>query len=351
MSTRTCSLSDPRFALAQARANAAASADPKPRGAFVPARAAHRITARIALAATLPALPCQSQQPSPPRPAGGKVEQPAAPTPPTATAKPAATPRPRVLSNGAGAGDTDAEVGKLPGSARGLVKLHASCTPSAVAPGARGTMVVVLSLAGDAVMLDPPPAEFLFDAVQGALLVTQPTFRPPLKPGTAPALKGVANYDDLVIADVPFTVGADARPGTQRLEVGIRYQLFHGQKGGELGTFTDRVGVDVVVADEAESRPGARTADRSGATAASDGTGDTTGSAAGRPPVTAGTETHAAAPTETPSPALPGGPPPADAWPILPLVGGGALLLLVIALAGSRLRRAARAPTADQRGG
>lgn len=143
---------------------------------------------------------------------------------------------------------SDAERGKLPGAKKGLVRFDVSCEPAALAPGTEGRMTVVMSFAGAAIMLDPPPVKFEFESRQGALVVlAEPKFRPAQAGGHAPALKGLPAYDDYAIFDVPFRVDADAKTGVHPLAVTLKYGLFNGQKGGEIGNFTDVLGAKVAV--------------------------------------------------------------------------------------------------------
>ena len=143
---------------------------------------------------------------------------------------------------------TETEKAKTPGVAKGVVSFEASIKPGSLAPGMRGTMVVVMALKGDAVMLDPPPVTFDISNLQGPLTVMgPPRFRPPLEAGLAPALKGLPVYDDLAILEVPFAVADDADPGNHPLAFALQYQLINGTKGGMVGSFTDVVSAEVVV--------------------------------------------------------------------------------------------------------
>ncbi|MCA8952889.1 MAG: hypothetical protein KDE27_25490, partial [Planctomycetes bacterium] len=157
--------------------------------------------------------------------------------------------QPVVLPNrGPGRGDHPAENAKSPGAAAGHVRFTVACEPATVAPGGQGTLVVYMALAGNAVMLDPPPAEFLFERAQGGLMVVgEPRFRPAQTSGLAPALKGLPVYDDLAVLEVPFTVDAGAAVGSHPLDLAIRYELLDGQKGGEIGRFTDPIAGTVTV--------------------------------------------------------------------------------------------------------
>lgn len=140
---------------------------------------------------------------------------------------------------------------KLPGSAAKLVKFETSCQPAIVLAGERGTMRVLMTLRGESVMLDPPPVTFKIAPQQGELTVLgEPTFLPAESSGLAPALKNIPAYDNFAVFTLPFEVSKDAQPGKQHLALSLQYELFNGQKGGVIGTFTDQLGIDVQVVAE-----------------------------------------------------------------------------------------------------
>lgn len=165
---------------------------------------------------------------------------------PTKEVPPGAKTRPFVIGR-----DEKAEAeakAKLPGAKSGHVTFDPTCRPRQIVPGEQGTVQVIMLLAGDAAMWDPPPVKFAFAPQQGPLAVLgEPKFRPSEPTGLAPGLKGQPAYDNYAVFDVPFAVDPKAEPGSHRLEVTVRYDLVNGQKGTPIGGFTDVVGFDVQV--------------------------------------------------------------------------------------------------------
>ena len=161
-------------------------------------------------------------------------------------------PKPYVVKVGKGKGDVPGERGKNPGG--GVLKLTASCETATIRAGEAGKIIVVLAPAGDAMLLSPPPVDFVFAREQGAVTLRgEPKFRPATPGAKSRALKGVQVYEDCAILEVPFSVGEKATTGVHHVELSFRYELVAGMRGGMLGPFTDSVGVDVkVVAPRAE---------------------------------------------------------------------------------------------------
>jgi hypothetical protein len=184
---------------------------------------------------------------------GGEVTKPGAkPDKPGNPGKPLAPgERPRPWVKPLPPKELAAAKAKESGSASKLVKFETSCQPAIVLAGERGTVRVLMTLRGESVMLDPPPVTFKIAPQQGELTVLgEPTFLPADSSGMAPALKNIPAYDNFAIFTLPFEVSKDAQPGKQHLALSVRYELFNGQKGGVIGTFTDHLGIDVQVVAE-----------------------------------------------------------------------------------------------------
>lgn len=304
--------------------------------------------AAVAVATVIP-----SQSPKSPSPgstgatAGGKSDVSTA-----APSKSGPDIRPRVLRTGFER-DPAAEAGKRPAAAAGVAKFNVACSPRAVPAGGEATMVVVMTLAGDAVMPDPPSASFVFERQQGALtIVGEPRFRPAARPGSQPALKGLPHYDDFAILDVPFAVAAGAEAGEHRLELTFRYELLNGKRGGVLGPFTDSLGIDVQVVhaptapDAAGAVPEATAARlAAGSAATADGAGD---GATGADRSSVPTTVPADAPRTAEPP--PNAPPPTPEPPLALLLAAGALLGLLVVVALQRARRSRLDPARSDRG-
>ncbi|MCR9245275.1 MAG: hypothetical protein NXI31_09605 [bacterium] len=303
------------------------------------------LTIPVAIVTMLAALPAQGEKSGGGSAGNGspgravKVDGPG-PFDPKAAARKGIKPRKAAPRRGVRR-NSDAERGKLPGARKGLVRFDVSCEPAALAPGADGQMTVVMSFAGDAIMLDPPPVKFEFESRQGALVVlAEPKFRPAQVGGHAPALKGLPAYDDYAIFDVPFRVDADAKTGVHPLAVTLKYGLFNGQKGGEIGNFTDVLGSKIAVnpALAAQLAGGSKRAATLPANSEVPGPSES-GESDGAPAEALGGQGAAAMPV-----AGAGGvgedaePTPEPEQSNLLLIGGGGLLVAIVLLLGLRRR-------------
>ncbi len=221
----------------------------------------------------------------------------------------------------------------------------ASIRPARLLPGQTGTMYVVASLQGQAVLTAPAPLQVTSPAQQGIVTLGAPTFHPAEPGRLAKGYLGVPVYDNTAILEIPVTVAANAPIGQkQAVNVDLKFDLYDGVTTQVVGRFVDRAVAEVEVGRSADPSVSMPVVEQQGApvdAARSErapvaGDGDSVGV---RPSALAG---DAAVPA--PAPAATVEPQPRDMvteGPPAPegggsthllLLGGGALVLLLVVM-------------------
>ncbi len=228
-------------------------------------------------------------------------------------------------------------------------RFSASVAPAKLLPGQSGTLRVLAALQGNTVMPAPAPMELVAPAQQGAL-VLGPIVAQPASPGRlAAAYVGRPVYDNYAIFELPVTMAADAAMGSKHIaSVDMKFDLFDGGTAQPIGRFLDRVSLEIEVgsvpdpavqgfaAPVVEPAPDAASAPKTAPTSSADAA-----AGAGKPSLLAGNVVvpepapalapAAADPAESADAARPVVQPSAG-LPMPLLVGGGAVLLLVLAM-------------------
>lgn len=127
-------------------------------------------------------------------------------------------------------------------------RFQASLVPAKLLPGQSGTLKVLATLQGNAVIPSPAPMEMVGLLQQG--MVTLGALAPvPAELGRlATAYLGRPVYDNYAIFDVPVTMSADATLGSKHIAaVDMRFDLYDGNSAQPIGRFVDRVSLSIEV--------------------------------------------------------------------------------------------------------
>jgi hypothetical protein len=226
--------------------------------------------------------------------------------------------------------------------ASAFCRFSASVSPAKLMPGQTGTLKVLAALQGNTVMPAPAPLELVAPAQQGALLLGRLAAQPASNGRLAAAYLGRPVYDNYAIFEVPVTVAGDAPMGSKHVaSIDMKFDLYDGGSAQPIGRFLDRVGLEIEVGRVADpevqglARPAAEPAPAVAPPSAPTPAGDGAAPAASSP-LQGNVVVPDAAPTTAPAePAAGDGPAPVvapEALPLPLLVGGGAVVLLVVAM-------------------
>ena len=220
----------------------------------------------------------------------------------------------------------------------------AAVRPSRLRPGQSGTLFVTAVLQGSAVFPAPAPLQVTSPTSQGMISLGAPTFHPAKLGTLAAGYLGRPVYDNTAIFEIPITMSSDAQLGTkQAVHVDMKFDLYDGASAQVVGRFVDRATAEVEVgeaADPAVTMP----VHINSSQAVSSPTGgalqnDASAQAVSvRPDALGGNVVTPGAAAPVPQPVDEGsleGPPVPDAGganlqPLL--IGGGALVLLILVL-------------------
>lgn len=227
----------------------------------------------------------------------------------------------------------------------------AAFKPEKLMPGQSGVLMVTAVLQGQAVLPAPAPLEVISAAQQGYVTIGAPAFRQAEAGKLAKGYLGRPVYDNTAVFEIPVQMAANAKLGDkQAVAVDMRFDLYDGSSAMPVGRFIDRVATtvevgqvpDPAVAGLPAGQPRATTPATGAATPGVSGAGDTipTSKPAVAPALT-GTgplgvnDLPSSPPIALPLPSASGAAPLQDAEGAIPLpllIGGGALVLGVLAL-------------------
>lgn len=226
-------------------------------------------------------------------------------------------------------------------------KLLATVTPAKLMPGQSGTLKILATLQGHAVIPSPAPLEMLAQPQQGAVSLGGLAIRPADVGRLEKGYVGRPVYENYAVFEVPVTMAATAVLGSKHaVAVDLKFDLYDGASAQPIGRFLDRVGTEIEVGAVPDpqvkggvARPAAAVADVGKPLVAPPAEAAPPGPATNPVPLAANAVVPE--PTKVPSQAPES---PAAAGPVLPveddgagmplplLVGGGVLLLGVALL-------------------
>ena len=221
--------------------------------------------------------------------------------------------------------------------------------PPKLMPGQSGTVKILATLQGNAVIPSPAPFEMVTRPQQGAISLGALAFQPASPGRLASGYLGRPVYDNYAVIEIPVTMAPTATLGSKHVvEVDMKFDLYDGVSTQPIGRFLDRSATEVEVGQvlDPEVKGAARrpTADDSPKPDALPSEPPRNADAKVAPPAPSLQANAVPAPTKpvaAPEPtAAPETPlPTEDQGGDLPLplmLGGGALLLVVILLMSRR---------------
>jgi hypothetical protein len=126
-------------------------------------------------------------------------------------------------------------------------RFRAALKPEKLLPGQTGTLTIVASLLGDAVLPAPPPTLELVNAgTQGEVTLGTLIARPAPVGRHARGYLGRPVYDNYALLDVPVTLSPNAAVGTKHVvAVELKFDLYDGNSAQPIGRFLDRVSTTI----------------------------------------------------------------------------------------------------------
>ncbi|HEX5051080.1 MAG TPA: hypothetical protein VFZ65_04860 [Planctomycetota bacterium] len=125
-------------------------------------------------------------------------------------------------------------------------KFMAAVKPAKLMPGQTGVVVVSAILLGSAVLPAPAPMEMVAAPQQGLLSLGRMTVLPPDAGKLAKAYIGRPVYDNYAVLEVPITVSPEAEVGKKQVvSIDMRFDLYDGNSAQPVGRFFDRVTTEV----------------------------------------------------------------------------------------------------------
>jgi hypothetical protein len=237
--------------------------------------------------------------------------------------------------------------------AQAYCRFLATTKPEKLMPGQTGTLTILATLQGNAVLPAPASFQVLNAAQQGELSLGTLSARPATVGRHAAGYLGRPVYDNYAVLEAPVTLAPSAQVGSKHVvAVELQFDLYDGNSAQTIGRFIDRVATTVEVGKTPD--PVVQGGVRPASSVA-------TAPAANVPPPTSEPEERASTPPEVVAPRLeantvvPQAPAPAPApaapatteappvvgdgdsgLPLPLLIGGGALLLAVVVLLARR---------------
>ncbi len=229
----------------------------------------------------------------------------------------------------------------------------ATVKPEKLMPGQSGTMMILATLQGDAVMPSPPPVlEVVNSAQQGHVTLGALAPRPATAGRHARGYLGRPVYDNYALLEVPVTMAPNAPLGSKHdVSVELKFDLYDGNSAQPIGRFLDRVTTTVEVGAVLDPAVQGRRATGAGDVVPAAATPEPEPSpdeprTADAPEPPTGLEANAVVPpasAQPPSPAPSAADEPGPAlgaddggMPVPLLIGGGALVLAVVVLLARR---------------
>ncbi len=124
----------------------------------------------------------------------------------------------------------------------------ATVKPAKLMPGQSGTLRIVATLQGDAVIPSPAPLELTPAPSQGPVQLGTHTLRPAEAGRLAKGYLGRPVYDNFAVLEVPVTMAADALLGSKHVvAVDLKFDLYDGSSAQVIGRFLDRAATEVEV--------------------------------------------------------------------------------------------------------
>jgi len=130
-----------------------------------------------------------------------------------------------------------------------------SVKPARLMPGQSGTLIVVATLVGQAVLPAPAPLEVLSAPQQGLVTLGSLAFRPasPGKLASASGYLGKPVYENYAIFEVPVTMSTEAVVGRKvPVALDLKFDLYDGVSTEPVGRFTDRAVTEIEVGQVAD---------------------------------------------------------------------------------------------------
>lgn len=127
-------------------------------------------------------------------------------------------------------------------------RLMASVTPAKLLPGQSGTLRILATLQGHAVLPSPAPIEMLGQAQQGAVTLGALAARPADAGRLEKGYLGRPVYENYAVFEVPVTMAPTAVIGSKHtVAVDLKFDLYDGNSAQAIGRFLDRAATEIEV--------------------------------------------------------------------------------------------------------
>ncbi len=144
-------------------------------------------------------------------------------------------------------------------------RFFATVTPAKLLPGQTGTLRVLATLQGHAVLQAPPQLEFVGQAQQGVVSLGPIALQPAAPGRIETGYRGRPVYENFAVIEAPVTMAANAVMGSKHIvAMDLKFDLYDGSSAQPIGRFLDRASTEVQVgsaADPAVQASGPRSAE------------------------------------------------------------------------------------------
>lgn len=134
-------------------------------------------------------------------------------------------------------------------------RFHTSFRPAKLMPGQSGTMLVTMTFHGAAVLPAPPAIEMLTGPQQGAVAIGGLVVRPAEPGRLASGYLGRPVYDNFAVIEIPVTLTGAAPVGSkQPVYVEFKFDLYDGVSAQPIGRFVDRATGEIEVGQQVDPK-------------------------------------------------------------------------------------------------
>ena len=132
--------------------------------------------------------------------------------------------------------------------AQAFCRFLMTVNPPKLMPGQSGTVKILATLQGNAVIPSPAPFEMVTRPQQGAISLGALAFQPASPGRLASGYLGRPVYDNYAVIEIPVTMSPTATLGSKHIvEVDMKFDLYDGVSTQPIGRFLDRSATEVEV--------------------------------------------------------------------------------------------------------
>ena len=132
-------------------------------------------------------------------------------------------------------------------------RFFATVTPAKLLPGQTGTLRVLATLQGHAVLQAPPQLEFVGQAQQGVVSLGPIALQPAAPGRIETGYRGRPVYENFAVIEAPVTMAPNAVMGSKHIvAMDLKFDLYDGTSTQPIGRFLDRASTELEVGSAAE---------------------------------------------------------------------------------------------------